>query len=542
MDLFSFSSISLGSTNSTPKYNAGDSIFDWVVSISGNKLQRIRKSTMAITNSIDISANTYNNIVYGTPNGLNYVYYASANNAREIIRYSSSADNPITTKLVYTITQSTGATAPYTVSTMYCRYLSYKNGYLWGIPSTTLTDTPGTYIARIQLENDVVATNFDFNTTTSTTNPRLTIYNISPSTVNNISRIYTFGNYVFVLYNSGANSSAIIKFSQFGSPNSGIHTQTSNKLTYTLTGITDITSDNSSYIWMAQDSGSSSVIYRMSIDFSNNVSEASPTTGITSIATGLRLIYSILYGAGYLWVTGENIDSQVRQLLRINITSNTVITTIPLISTPYKSIITSMEISNEYLWLVDNGQNAALLKMKIYIPCFKEGTKILCLNPQMKEEYIPIQNIRKGYLIKTLKNGFVPVAMIGKSRIENPGNKERIKNCLYKCSKQKYSDLFEDLYITGCHSILVDYLTEPQWNKTVDSLGKIFKTDDKYRLMAYLDDNAEPYEGSGTYTIWHLALENTDYYMNYGIYANGLLVESTSKRYMKELSGMELMD
>jgi hypothetical protein len=542
MDLFSFSSISLGASNSTPKYNAGDSIFEWVVSINGKKLQRIRKSTMAITNSIDISANDYNNIAYGTPAGVNYIYYADANSTKQIIRYSSSVDNPITTKLVYTITQSTGAIAPYTINSMYCRYIWYKNGYLWAIPSTTLTSTLGTYIARIQLENDTVATNFDFNTTTSTTNARLTIYDISPSSVYNISKIYIYGNYVFVLYNSGANSCNITKFSQFGSPSSGIYAPTINTLVYTTTGITDITSDNSSYIWMAKDSTSSSVIYRMSIDFSNNVSEASPTTGITSIATGLKSIFSILYGAGYLWATGVNTGTQAAQLIRINTTTNTVISTIPLIATPYKSSISSMEIYNEFLWLVDNGQNAALLKMKIYIPCFKEGTKILCLNPQMKEEYIPIQNIRKGYLIKTLKNGFVPVAMIGKSKIENPGNKERIKNCLYKCSKQKYSDLFEDLYITGCHSILVDYLTEPQWNQTVESLGKIFKTDDKYRLMAYLDDNAEPYDGSGTYTIWHLALENTDYYMNYGIYANGLLVESTSKRYMKELSGMELID
>jgi len=41
-------------------------------------------------------------------------------------------------------------------------------------------------------------------------------------------------------------------------------------------------------------------------------------------------------------------------------------------------------------------------------------------------------------------------------------------------------------------------------------------------------------------TIYHLALENENYFSNYGIYANGLLVESCSKRYLKELSGMEL--
>ena len=60
--------------------------------------------------------------------------------------------------------------------------------------------------------------------------------------------------------------------------------------------------------------------------------------------------------------------------------------------------------------------------------------------------------------------------------------------------------------------------------------------------MAFLDDRAIPYNAIGSFTIWHLALQNDDYYMNYGIFANGLLVESTSKRYMKELSGMELID
>jgi hypothetical protein len=33
-----------------------------------------------------------------------------------------------------------------------------------------------------------------------------------------------------------------------------------------------------------------------------------------------------------------------------------------------------------------------------------------------------------------------------------------------------------------------------------------------------------------------------DYYMNYGIYANGLLVETCSQRYLKKLSGMEIIE
>jgi hypothetical protein len=39
-----------------------------------------------------------------------------------------------------------------------------------------------------------------------------------------------------------------------------------------------------------------------------------------------------------------------------------------------------------------------------------------------------------------------------------------------------------------------------------------------------------------------LALENGDDNMNYGIYANGLLVEACSKHYLKEHSNMLLIE
>ena len=78
--------------------------------------------------------------------------------------------------------------------------------------------------------------------------------------------------------------------------------------------------------------------------------------------------------------------------------------------------------------------------------------------------------------------------------------------------------------------------------KTIEINGDTFVTDNKYRLPACADEKAEVYETVGYYNIYHLALENDDYYMNYGIYANGLLVESSSKRYITELSGMTLVE
>jgi hypothetical protein len=67
----------------------------------------------------------------------------------------------------------------------------------------------------------------------------------------------------------------------------------------------------------------------------------------------------------------------------------------------------------------------------------------------------------------------------------------------------------------------------------------IYVTDDKYRLLTCLDSRSELIEDEKEYTIYHFVLENDDYYMNYGVYANGLLVETSSLRYMKELSYMK---
>jgi len=176
------------------------------------------------------------------------------------------------------------------------------------------------------------------------------------------------------------------------------------------------------------------------------------------------------------------------------------------------------------------------------LPCFKEGVKILSLNKNLAEEYIPIENLRKGDLIKSFKHGYKAIDMIGKREIFHPASKERVKNQLYECGKENYSDIFEPLIMTGCHSILVDLLTQEQGEKTMEDFGRIFMTDDKIRLMTFLDEKASVYEVPGTYTIYHLALENDDYYGNYGIYANGLLVESCSKRYLLEHSGMEMIE
>ena len=88
----------------------------------------------------------------------------------------------------------------------------------------------------------------------------------------------------------------------------------------------------------------------------------------------------------------------------------------------------------------------------------------------------------------------------------------------------------------------MDSLTEEQKRITLETYKEFNITDDKYRLEAYLEPKAQPWEEECEIDVWHLALENNDYYKNYGIWANGLLVETISKRGLKEYSGMELIE
>ena len=174
-------------------------------------------------------------------------------------------------------------------------------------------------------------------------------------------------------------------------------------------------------------------------------------------------------------------------------------------------------------------------------PCFLEGSTILC-KVDNAETYVPVENLKPGTLVKTSLNGFKPVALIGKAPKKNPGTDERIEDRLYRLSPSNYPALKTDLFLTGCHSVLECPLTEAQKEAVTKHLGKLYVTDKKYRLTAFADERAEPWNSEGTYTVYHFALENEDERMNYGVYANGgLLVETCSLRTLRGRGNMELI-
>jgi hypothetical protein len=157
--------------------------------------------------------------------------------------------------------------------------------------------------------------------------------------------------------------------------------------------------------------------------------------------------------------------------------------------------------------------------------CFKEDTKILT-----DKGYLPIQELKKGDLVKTLHNDYLPIDMIGKREMYHTAVSERIKDQLYTCSKDQYPELFEDLVITGLHSILVDKFKSDEKEKVSALLGKKIITDHKYCLPVCVDERSSVYANPGNYTIYHLVLTSKNENTNYGIYANGLLTESCSKK------------
>jgi len=144
--------------------------------------------------------------------------------------------------------------------------------------------------------------------------------------------------------------------------------------------------------------------------------------------------------------------------------------------------------------------------------------------------------------VKTSRGTTKAVAAIGKGTIQNPGSSERTENRLYRLTPAAYPTLKQELFITGCHSILVDTLTDAERAATNKHLGATFVTDGKYRLMACIDSRAEPWASEGTYPIWHFALEQEDVKMNYGVYANGgLVVETCSINFMRTKSNLTLV-
>jgi hypothetical protein len=177
--------------------------------------------------------------------------------------------------------------------------------------------------------------------------------------------------------------------------------------------------------------------------------------------------------------------------------------------------------------------------LNISVACFKKGTKILCEN----DMYIPIEELKIGDIVKTYKHGYQKVIMSAHSSLCDYFQNKVHK--LYTYSREKNPELIEDLHLTGGHSLLLDTLTEEESNdmNQINWVKEDFMVEDKYKLLACFssqlciatEQNVE---------IYHFTLEppeNAKPTYVYGVYANGILVESCSKSAMEQISGNNRM-
>jgi hypothetical protein len=205
--------------------------------------------------------------------------------------------------------------------------------------------------------------------------------------------------------------------------------------------------------------------------------------------------------------------------------------------------ITTGQIVNIPLCNSTNGY----IFIKIPIVCFYKGTKILCaING--KDTYVPIEKIGQGTLVKTYKQGYKRVKYNVMGKLNN--TKEHSIDKLFKLSKKRFPNLglTEDLYVTGSHALLHDSLNEREvilMKKVIQYAASNYKSiynakiEDKYKLLAYHDERFEEIMMNSVFEIYHIVLENENENFNYGIYANGVLAESTDELTLMRMKGFE---
>ena len=173
--------------------------------------------------------------------------------------------------------------------------------------------------------------------------------------------------------------------------------------------------------------------------------------------------------------------------------------------------------------------------------CFSEGTRILGLTAQLKEEYRLVQNLLIGDFIKSYLHGYRKVSKILKGSFVNNPTEHGVANCMYRMSKTEDNGLIEDLTLTRNHGVLVEKLTEDE-EKKVDK-NNLPVIDGLLSIITSDSDKFEKVKDTNVYNYYHFSLDGDgDNDRRFGVYANGLLVETPSNNMMDGAMNIKPLD
>jgi hypothetical protein len=110
---------------------------------------------------------------------------------------------------------------------------------------------------------------------------------------------------------------------------------------------------------------------------------------------------------------------------------------------------------------------------------------------------------------------------------------------MFLMPKNDNDNMTKDLIVTGGHSLLVDQLTDEEQQLQLQKQGdkNSFQLDDKLLLLVANSPLFEPMNEKGKPFKWyHFCLEpnNYNYDERFGVYANGILVETPSENQLNQ--------
>ena len=146
-----------------------------------------------------------------------------------------------------------------------------------------------------------------------------------------------------------------------------------------------------------------------------------------------------------------------------------------------------------------------------------------------------------GDFVKSYLQGYRKVSRVIKGSFVNNPKDDGAANCMYIMKKTQDNGLIEDLTLTRNHGVLVEKLTEDE-EKKVDK-NNLPIIDGLLSIITAQSDTFEKVMDSNVYKYYHFSLDGDgDNDRRFGVYANGVLVETPSNNMMDGAMNIKPLD